>query len=83
MIMRSRLSKSIKHHLMKHSQPPDLSVETVVEVDNVLNPTKRCFHSSLKVLASGYNGKESRTGNYTCKSLNEMKQSSVYRFAHG
>lgn len=65
------------------SKPPDLSEETHVYVDSVLNPTKRCFVSSLKLLASGYTGKESRTGNYTCKSFDGKKAVSIYRFAHG
>lgn len=65
------------------NKPPDLSEETHVYVDSVLNTTKRCFVSSLKLLASGYTGKESRTGNYTCKSFDGKKSSSIYRFAHG
>lgn len=65
------------------SKPPDLSEETHVYVDNVLNPKKRCFVSSLKLLASGYTGKESRTGNYTCKSFDGKHAVSIYRFAHG
>lgn len=65
------------------SKPPDLSEETHVYVDSVLQPTKRCFVSSLKLLASGYTGKESRTGNYTCKSFDGKRSVSIYRFAHG
>jgi len=66
------------------SQPPDLSIETRIVTDHVFNPKKTCHYTTMKVLASGYTGRESRTGNYTCRGMHDLsKVSSVYKYAYG